>query len=71
MPEIEHHAAKPYTQGDYTLYEKEMKTSAGKKRTIHFFSKKKPDIGEAVQLPEGYGVKINKRTKLPYLKKKK
>ena len=71
IPEIEHHAAKPYKYGGYTLYEKEIKTSAGKKRTIHFFSKKKPDIGEAVQLPKGYGVKINKRTKLPYLKKKK
>ena len=71
IPEIEHHVAKPYKYGDYTLYEKEIKTSAGKKRTIHFFSKKKPDIGKAVQLPKGYGVKINKRTKLPYLKKKK
>ena len=60
-----------YTHGDYTLYKKELKTATGKKRTVHFFSKEKPDVGEDVELPEGYDVKVNKRTGLPYLKKKK
>ena len=59
-----------YTHGDFTLYKKEIKTTTGKKRTVHFFSKKTPDIGDAVQLPEGYEVKVNMRTGLPYLKKK-
>jgi len=59
-----------YSHGDFTLYKKEIKTTTGKKRTVHFFSKKTPDIGEAVQLPEEYEVKVNRRTGLPYLKKK-
>ena len=61
-----------YRQGDYTLYKKDVKTGSGdKKRTIHFFSKGEPDDGEPVQLPKGYEVKVNKRTKVPYIKKKK
>jgi hypothetical protein len=60
-----------YTCGDYTLYKKEIVTYAGKKRTIHFFSREKPEIGEPVPLPDGYEVKVNKKTGLPYLKKKK
>jgi hypothetical protein len=59
-----------YTHGQYTLYRKEIITATGKKRTIHFFSKKIPDEGKPVPLPEGYEVKVNKRTGLPYLKKK-
>ena len=60
-----------YTHGDFTLYKKEIKTTTGKKRTVHFFSKKIPDAGEPVQLPEDYEVKVNKRTGFPYLKKNK
>jgi len=63
--------ASVYTHGDFTLYKKEIKTATGKKRTVHFFSKKTPDMGDAVQPPEGYEVKVNRRTNLPYLKKKK
>ena len=59
-----------YNYKDYALYKKEIETTTGKKRTIRFFSKKKPDIGEPVQLPKGYEVKINKKTGLPYLMKK-
>jgi hypothetical protein len=70
IPDIDS-TAEFYKHGDYTLYMKEIKTSTGKKRTIHFFSKKKPDLGEAIPLPEGYKVMINKKTKLPYLRKKK
>lgn len=68
---LEPNVDKSYKYGEHTLYKKEIKTSTGKIRIIHFFSKKKPDVGEAVQFPEGYEVKINKVTKLPYLKKKK
>ena len=59
-----------YTHGDFILYKKEIKTVDNKKRTVHFFSKKTPDEGDAVQLPDGYEVKVNTRTALPYLKKK-
>ena len=59
-----------YRYGEYSLYKKDIKTIHGKQRTIHFFSKKKPDVGEPVPLPDGYEVKVNKKTGLPYLKKK-
>jgi len=56
---------------EYTLYCKQMNTKKGKTRVIHFFSKEKPEEGEPVSLPEGYKVALNKKTGLPYLKKKK
>ena len=62
---------KAYKHGDYTLYEKKIKTKDGKKRTIHFFSKGKPDDGVAIKMPKGYEVKENKKTGVPYLKKLK
>ncbi len=60
-----------YRYNDYTLYKKELATTDGKKTTIHFFSKEKPDDGIPTDLPEGYIVDINKKTGLPYLKKQK
>jgi hypothetical protein len=70
IPDVESNTS-IYTYGDFTLYKKDIKTATGRKRTIHFFSKKIPDIGEPAQLPENYEVKVNKRTGLPYLKRKK
>jgi len=58
-----------YHHGEYTLYEKEIETKTGKKRTVRFFSKGEPEEGKAITLPEGYAVKVNKRTGVPYLKK--
>ena len=69
-PKIKQDAKKSYKHGDYILYKKEVETSGNKKRTVHFFSKKKPDVGKATSLPNDYEVKINKRTKVPYLRKK-
>jgi len=60
-----------YRHGDYTLYEKEMATKSGKKQKVRFFSKGKPDEGKPIQLPEGYEVKENKKTGVPYIRKKK
>ena len=56
---------------DYTLYEKEIKTESGKKRVVRFFSKADPGEGEPIELPKGYEVKENKKTSVPFLKKKK
>jgi hypothetical protein len=70
IPEVESNTSL-YTHGEYTLYKKDIKTATGRKRTIHFFSKKIPEIGEPAQLPDNYEVKVNKRTGLPYLKRKK
>ncbi len=62
---------KGFRHGDYSLYKKEIETKSGKKRTVRFFSKAEPDEGEPIELPKGYKVKLNKKTGLPYLKKKK
>lgn len=59
-----------FTYEGYTLYKKEIETSDGKKRTIHFFSKTIPENAEAVLLPDGFEVKLNDKTGLPFLKKK-
>ncbi len=60
-----------YTYEDYTLYTKKIETKSGKKRFVRFFSKAEPDEGEPSELPTGFEVKVNKKTGLPYLKKKK
>jgi len=60
-----------YTYEDYTLYKKKIETKSGKKRFVRFFSKAEPEEGEPSELPTGFEVKVNKKTGLPYLKKKK
>ena len=59
------------TYKKYTLYQRNTDKHRGKKTTIHFFSKEKPNIGRPVPLPEGYQIAVNKKTGIPYLKKKK
>ena len=60
-----------YTYEGWTLYEREVTLRGGKKQTIYFFSKKTPKSGTPCnELPKGYKVGVNKRTGLPYLKKK-
>jgi hypothetical protein len=58
------------TYREYTLYKKERGRGADK-TTIHFFSKEKPTTGTPALLPLGYQIAVNKKTKIPYLKKKK
>lgn len=62
---------KGYTHGDFTLYEKTIETKGGKMKTVRFFSKAEPEEGKPIELPEGYEVKENPKTGIPYLKKKK
>ncbi len=59
------------TYKEYTLYKKVSSLNKGKKTTIHFFSKEKPRNGQPTQLPEGCRITINKKTGVPYLKKKR
>jgi len=59
------------TYQEYTLYKRETGKHSGKKTTIHFFSREKPDLGHPAQLPDGYQIAVNKKTGIPYLKKKK
>ena len=71
VPEQKQKETKTYRYGEYALYRKEIKVGPGKKRTIHFFSRTEPEDGGPVDLPEGYEVKVNKKTGVPYIRKKK
>ena len=59
-----------YKQGDYTLYTRKVNLKGGKIQTIYYFAKKTPKSGTQCDLPTGYVVGVNKRTGLPYLKRK-
>jgi hypothetical protein len=60
-----------YILGDFKLYKKEIPISENEKRIVHFFSKGKPEDGEATKLPKGYEVIINRETGIPYIRRKK
>ncbi len=52
----------------YYLHTQEVKLkSTGRKQRIFFFSKKPSG---AIEMPKGYGIVENKRTGLPFLKRK-
>jgi hypothetical protein len=54
----------------YNLYKKVIKINDEDNRIIHFFAKEPPETGEPTTLPKGYEVKINRRTGVPYIRKK-
>jgi Holliday junction resolvasome RuvABC DNA-binding subunit len=62
---------KGFRHGEYNLYEKEIELKDGNKRTVRFFSKEEPENSKLIMLPRGYEVKENKKTGVPYLRKKK
>ena len=64
------HKTEIFKYGDYVLYQKKIKIDKDVERKIHFFSKVEPDDGVSVKLPEGYIVKVNKKTGVPYLRRK-
>jgi hypothetical protein len=59
-----------FRYNDYTLYQKTIIINDEDKRTIHFFAKEPPETGKPAELPEGYEVKINRKTGVPYIRKK-
>ena len=59
-----------YVYEGWTLYKRDVILKGGRKQTIYFFSKRLPKSGTPTDMPPGYGVGVNKRTGLPYLKKK-
>ena len=59
-----------YTHEGWTLYTRDVKLKGGRNQTIYFFSKRTPKSGKTCDMPSGYVVGVNKRTGLPYLKKK-
>lgn len=56
-----------YKYQGWTLYKIEPNFKNIGKRTMYFFSKKKPKRGTLCDMPEGYKVGVNPRTGLPYL----
>jgi Zn finger protein HypA/HybF involved in hydrogenase expression len=62
-------ADEPYTHGEYTLHTKEVLLRGNRTQRIYFFSKKIKEDAEPVPLPDGFVVRVNERTGLPYLKK--
>lgn len=60
----------PYTEGDWTLYKRDVELNGGRNQTIYFFSKDEPKSGEPTDKPDGYTVTHSDRTDLPLLKKK-
>jgi len=59
-----------YKLNNWTLYKRDVKLRMGNIITIYFFCEKVPQRGTACDLPENYSVGINKRTGLPYVKKR-
>ena len=59
-----------FQHNGYTLHAREIELKGGHKQVIYFFSQRNPKSGIPVEMPEGYAVVVNKRTGLPYLKKK-
>lgn len=59
-----------YTHNGWTLYTRDVKLKGGRMQKIYFFSKRTPKSGKPCEMPPGYAVGVNKRTGLPYLKKK-
>ena len=59
-----------YQYEGWTLYTRDVKLKGGRNQTIYFFSKRQPKSGTPCDKPANYSVGVNKRTGLPYLKKK-
>ena len=59
-----------YEQDGYTLHARTVKLKGGHEQTIYFFSRRSPKSGEPSDLPDGYDVVVNRRTGLPYLKRR-
>ena len=59
-----------FERNGYTLYAREQKVRGEKVQTVYFFSKRKPVVGGVVDVPDGYLVVTEKKTGIPYLKKK-
>ncbi|MDG6218672.1 MAG: hypothetical protein QCI00_04445 [Candidatus Thermoplasmatota archaeon] len=59
-----------FQYGNYTLYQKTIIITDDDKRTIHFFAKEAPETGKPAMLPKDYEVKINRKTGVPYIRKK-
>jgi len=69
-PMVQWYFKKIYRYGKYVLYTKLVTLRSGLQLPIYFFSQKNPKSGHPTDLPEGYTVKENEKSHMPYLKKK-
>jgi len=59
-----------YKLDKWILYERDVRLSDGRTVTIYFFSVRTPKKGTPCDLPKNCSVGVNKRTNLPYVKKR-
>lgn len=59
-----------FERNGYTLYQRQQKIRGDRYQTIYFFTKRKPVVGETCEVPQGYLVVVEKKTGIPYLRKK-
>lgn len=57
----------PFIHGDYTLYARDVELATGNNQRIYFFARGRPSAGNPSPLPEGYVVRENEKTGLPFL----
>lgn len=59
-----------YERDGYTLYARQQLVRGERYQTIYFFSKRKPVVGEVTDVPDGYLVVMEKKSGIPYLRKR-
>ena len=60
-----------YSFEEWSLYRADIKLKDNERRTLHFFSRWRPQRGASCDLPEDFTISVNERTGLPYLKRRK
>jgi hypothetical protein len=58
-----------FEKNGYSLYARRQEVRGRRFQTIYFFSKRKPIVGEPVDLPEGYMVALSRKSGVPFLSK--
>jgi hypothetical protein len=59
-----------FEKNGYTLYARTQLARGKHKSTVYFFSKRKPVVGDPIDVPEGYIVGVDRRSGVPFLDKK-
>lgn len=59
-----------FERDGYTLYARQQRLRGEKFQTIYFFSKRRPVVGDPVDVPDGYVVAVDRKSGVPYLRKR-
>jgi len=68
-PSVNYYFSTFFHYGPYQLYTRMVKLHNGFELPIYFFSKRQPKSGRPSQLPDGFYVKENNNSHMPYLQK--